>query len=121
MTAKIWRQPKYHRWKDKNDMVCTHNGILCCAVLIHSVMSNSAMPWTVARQAPLSMRILQARILEWVAMLSSRGSSQPRDQSQVSRIAGGFLTTRGEKLKLFMYIYQYVSIKEVDLLIRAFI
>ena len=54
-------------------------------------------------------------------MPSSRGSFQPRDQSQVSRIAGGFLTTRGEKLKLFMYIYQYVSIKEVDLLIRAFI
>ena len=26
--------------------------------------------------------ILQARILEWVAMLSSRGSSQPRDQTQ---------------------------------------
>ena len=63
MTAKIWRQPKYHRWMDKNDMVCTYNGILCCAVLIHSVMSNSEIPWTVARQAPLSMRILQARIL----------------------------------------------------------
>ena len=29
-------------------------------------------------------RILQARILEWVAMPSSRGSSQPRDQAQVS-------------------------------------
>ena len=33
-------------------------------------------PWTVARQAPLSMGILQARILEWVAMPSSRGSTQ---------------------------------------------
>ena len=32
--------------------------------------------------------ILQARILEWVAMLSSRGSSQSRDQTQVSCIAG---------------------------------
>ena len=31
--------------------------------------------WTVARQAPLSMGILQARILYWVAMPSSRGSS----------------------------------------------
>ena len=38
-------------------------------------------PWTVARQAPLFMGILQARILEWVAMPSSRGSSQPRDQT----------------------------------------
>ena len=37
--------------------------------------------WTVAHQAPLSTGILQARILEWVAMLSSRGSSQPRDRT----------------------------------------
>ena len=28
-----------------------------------------ATPWTLARQAPLSMGILQARILEWVALL----------------------------------------------------
>ena len=32
------------------------------------------------------------RILEWVTMLFIRGSSQPRDQAQVSRIAGGFFT-----------------------------
>ena len=38
------------------------------------------------------MSILQARILEWVAF-PSRGSSQPRDQTQVSRIAGGFFTS----------------------------
>jgi len=37
------------------------------------------------------MGILQARILEWVAMPSSRGSFQPRDQTQVSSTAGGFL------------------------------
>ena len=36
--------------------------------------------------------ILQARILEWVAMPSSRRSSWPRDQTQVSHIAGRFLT-----------------------------
>ena len=36
---------------------------------------------------------LQARILEWVATPFSRGSSQPRDQTQVSRIAGGFFTS----------------------------
>ena len=35
--------------------------------------------------------ILQARILNWVAFPFSRGSSQPRDQIQVSHIAGGFL------------------------------
>ena len=36
--------------------------------------------------------ILQARVLVWVAMSSSRGSSQPRDQTQVSRIADRFFT-----------------------------
>ena len=37
--------------------------------------------------------ILQARILEWVAFPFSMGSSQPRDQSQVSCIAGRFFTS----------------------------
>ena len=38
------------------------------------------------------MGILQARILEWVVMPSSRGSFQPRDQTQFSHIVGGFFT-----------------------------
>ena len=38
-------------------------------------------------------RIFHARMLEWVAMPSSRGSSQPRDQTQVSHIAGRFFTS----------------------------
>ena len=38
------------------------------------------------------MGILQARILEWVSMPSTRGSSQPRDRTQVSCIAGRFFT-----------------------------
>ena len=37
--------------------------------------------------------ILQARILEWVAFPFSKGSSQPRDQTQVSCIAGEFFTS----------------------------
>ena len=37
--------------------------------------------------------ILQARILEWVAFSFSRGSSQPRDQTQVSLIADEFFTS----------------------------
>ena len=36
--------------------------------------------------------ILQARILEWEAVPFSRGSSQPRDQTQISCLAGGFFT-----------------------------
>ena len=37
--------------------------------------------------------ILQATILKWVAFPFSRGSSHPRDQTQVSHIAGGFFTS----------------------------
>ena len=37
-------------------------------VLSHSVMSDSETLWTVAHQAPLSMGIAQARMLEWIAM-----------------------------------------------------
>ena len=40
--------------------------------------------------------IFLARILEWVAMPSSRGCSQPRDRTHVSRVlgtAGGFFTS----------------------------
>ena len=40
--------------------------------------------------------IIRARILEWVAMPSFRGSCQPRDRTHISRgsyIAGGFITT----------------------------
>ena len=48
----------------------------------------SVTPWTVAHQAPLSMEFLQARILEWVAISFSRGSSWPRDWTQVSHVAG---------------------------------
>jgi len=54
--------------------------IILCAALSRPVVSC---------QAPLSMGILQEGILKWAAMPSSRGSSQPRDQTQDSRIAGG--------------------------------
>ena len=45
-----------------------------------------------ADQVPSDHGILQARILEWVAISFSRGSSQPRDRTWVSCVAGRFLT-----------------------------
>ena len=44
-------------------------------------------PWTVAGQAPLAVEILQARILEWVSMPSSRRYSQSKDQTHTSYIS----------------------------------
>ena len=52
------------------------------------VVSNSVTPWS----DYTVHAVLQVRILEWVAFPFSRGSSQPRDWTQVSCIAGGFFT-----------------------------
>ena len=59
---------------------------MLCLVTPLSRVQLFATPWTVALQSPLSMGILQARRLEWVVMPSSRGSSQPRDQTHISCI-----------------------------------
>ena len=50
--------------------------VLCLVAWSCQTLCN---PMYVAHRAPLSMGILQARILEWVAMPSSGGSSQTRD------------------------------------------
>ena len=60
-------------------------------VYIHSV-ANVPFRAAVCHEIPLSMGILQARTLKWIALPSSRGSSQPRDQTQVSHIAGRLFT-----------------------------
>ena len=68
----------------------------CCSVLYpwHLCVLNGfshvwvfVTLWFVAHQAPLSMGILQARILEWVVITSPRGSSWPRDRTCVSDIS----------------------------------
>ena len=58
----------------------TLNRVPCAVVLVLCVQSLSSVqlfvtPWTAARQAPLSMRILQARVVEWVTVPSSKGTS----------------------------------------------
>ena len=52
--------------------------------------------WTTASGSSVH-GILQSRILEWVAMPSSRGSSEPKDRTQVFRIAGRFFIFRTTK------------------------
>ena len=67
-----------------------HCVVLC--FVSQSIVSDSVTPWTAVHQAPLSMGILQVRILEWVAIPFCRGSSQCTDQTQVSHTAGRFFT-----------------------------
>ena len=69
-------------------------------MLSRSIVSDSLRP-----QAPVSMRILQARILEWVAICFSRGFSQPKDWTQVSRIAGGFFTVWATMESQVLHLY----------------
>ena len=83
--------------------------MLCC-VSSFSLVWLSAIPWTVvkvkvAQSFPtlcdtmdcIVYRILQARILEWVNIPFSRGSSHPRNWAQVSRTAGRFFTSWATK------------------------
>ena len=59
---------------------------------VASVMSNACDPMDCSPPGSSVYGILQARILEWVAISFSRGSSQPRDQTLVSHIADRFFT-----------------------------
>ena len=88
-----------------------YNFKMCVCALSRSIMSDSETPWTVVYQTPLSMGILQARILEWVAMPSSRGSSQLRDQTQVSYfscIAGRFFTAESLGNPYYIILYYII-------------
>ena len=51
--------------------------------------------------------VLQSRVLEWVVIPSSRGSSPPRDQTWVSYIAGKFFTTWVTLLYICVCLYVY--------------
>ena len=74
--------------------------LCCCCCSVASVVSNSVRPVVSNSLQPCGLwlpgssvhGILQARILEWVAMPSSRGSSPFRDRTCVSCIASRFFT-----------------------------
>ena len=68
--------------------------IRVCAVLclVAQLCLSLCNPMDYSPPGSLVLGILQERILQWVVMPSSRGSSQPRDRTQVSPIAGIFFT-----------------------------
>ena len=57
-----------------------------------SIVSDSATPQDCSPPGSSVRRILQARILEWVAFPLSSGSSPPTDRTEISCIAGRFFT-----------------------------
>ena len=56
--------------------------------------------------------ILQTRILEWVAIPFSRGSSQPRDRTQVSCISGEFFTLWATREAQYVRVHEYKFVEE---------
>ena len=71
----------------KGQILVSISSLTGCEGESRSVVSVSLWPQDYAVHG-----ILQARILAWAAVPFSRGSSQPRDQTQVSHIAGEFFT-----------------------------
>ena len=95
--SKINKRKKY---------ICTHESVWKCQSL--QLCLTLWDPLDYSPPGSSVHGILQARILEWVAMPFSRGSSWPRDQTQVSCIAGRFLiigTTREAHIYTYMLIW----------------
>ena len=82
LSSRCWEEISLKHKSDQHVCVCvcvyvrTHVRMFGCVWLFVS-------PWTIAHVHG----ILQARLLEWVAIPSSRGSSQPRDQTRVSCVS----------------------------------
>ena len=86
--------------KHNSCSVSINCSVFFCSVSLHKIIANCIVKIKVTESCPTLCHpldyticgILWARILEWVAFPSSRASSQPRVQIQVSCIAGGFFT-----------------------------
>ena len=76
-------------WLNNWKSIANETTYILCESESCLVMSDSLQPHAVT-----VLEIPQARILEWVAFPFSRGSSQTSDQTQVSLIAGRFVTSR---------------------------
>ena len=87
------------RWPWTSHLIALCLSFLICKMEMKEVWKSQSLsrvqffatPWTSLSGTSVH-GILQARILEWVAIPFSRGSSQPRDQTQVSCISGRFFT-----------------------------
>ena len=82
-----WTSEKVCDWLISLCWWCLENESISC-----SVLSDSCDPMDYSLSGSSVHGILQARILEWVAIPFSRGSSWPRDRTQFSHITGRVFT-----------------------------
>jgi len=88
-------------------LIYTHTHIYSCCLVIKScpTLFNSM---DCSSPGSSVHRILQARILEWVAKSSSRGSSRPRDWTQVSFTGRQILYHQPPGKPIYIYVYIYI-------------
>ena len=91
------RVPEWGAIALENKMLNHTNMLLALTEVLYVSVTQSCPtfcnPMDCSPQGSSIHGILQARILEWVAIPFSRGPFQPRDQTWVSCIAGRFITT----------------------------
>ena len=80
----------------------------CGGGLVTQLCPTLSIPWTVAHQASPFMNF-PGRILEWVTLSFSRGSSQPQDQTHVSCIAVNPLSLSHHGLTQYRERAQYLD------------
>ena len=107
---------KYINSLDTN-ILNTREGV---CVLSHHHLRLFATPWTVLPHAPgFSVhRILQAKILEWVAISFYRGSFRPRDRIWAPTLADRFFITEPHRKAHLDTTYDYIHVKEKTVVVN---
>ena len=98
-------------WKTKLEWALFLQRSVSCAVV-----SDSVTPWACSPPSSSVRGILQARILEWAAIPFFRGSSQCKDRTLVSCIAGKFFTVWA--IREALYPSWYYALVKIWRLIR---
>ena len=92
--------------------------IFCCLVIKSCLTLCDHMDWSLPGSS--DHEISQARILEWVTTSCSRGSSQPRDRTGVSSIAGGFFTTEPPGKSLLLTRFYNLGLRNLNCSFHTF-
>ena len=93
----------FKNWSQSSQTTALSTILVCvCVYVSRSVVSDSCDPMDYSPPGSFVHGILQARILEWVAISFSRGFSQPRDGTWVYWIAGSFFPIWATRKTIFV-------------------